>query len=1082
MENKKKEKGEFIKIRGGAEHNLKHIDLKIPRNKFVVLTGLSGSGKSSLAFDTIYAEGQRRYMESLSSYARQFLGQMEKPNVESIEGLSPAISIDQKSTNRNPRSTVGTVTEIYDYFRLLYARIGIPHCPKCGKEIKKQSVDQMVDTIMELPESTKIQLLAPVVRGKKGRHEKVLEQAKKAGYVRVLVDGNLYELSEEITLDKNIKHNIEIVVDRLVVREGIEKRLTDSIENVLNLAEGLMIVDVIGGEPMNFSMSFACPDCGISISEIEPRSFSFNNPFGACPVCAGLGYKMEFSPELMIPDGRLSINEGAISCMGWQSSCEKTSYSHAILDAMARDFGFSLDTPFDDLSDDAKDLIINGTRGHVMKVAYKGQRGEGVYDVAFEGLIKNMERRYRETGSEMIKAEYEEYMNITPCHECKGQRLKAESLAVTVCDKNIYEITSMSVRDLKVYLENMNLSERQQFIGSQVLKEIKARVGFLSDVGLEYLTLTRATGSLSGGEAQRIRLATQIGSGLVGVTYILDEPSIGLHQRDNDKLLATLKHLRDLGNSLIVVEHDEDTMFAADHIVDIGPGAGEHGGEVIAEGTAKEIMKNPKSITGAYLSGKMKVPVPKERRKPTGYLKVIGAKQNNLKDIDVDIPLGVMTCVTGVSGSGKSSLVNEILYKTLARKLNRAKTISGEHKEIQGIEQLDKVIDINLSAMLVGDFTDGLNILQAENNRLFAEVYSESKEDIEKQLEVSVNMCKAYFEGDSVGYNVYDKEGWKIADHDNFVGEQGDAITSYIADDGCGNLIERLGEYNSIEHCLEDNFPAEMPGVRDFSDGASHFFLMDNDVIMNIKHMNDPDMVHPYFSDDCAGSYIRGNCLLSECMESETYHEIKDRLGAFLADHMHVENATYCGDPVKIVSFPGIIDVTCRFTQEEFAELDPAKVLDGKFHNRYDLNLRETLECIEKNGIKINDILAYEYIDEDAGGRSGIATLEDKRLKDFYGDRLTNIDNQEIGVYLHEAVEKHVGYFDNDTFMYTFYDTAGRGGDCEVSYNGIEEVKASIADAKCYLGQHDDIDECLEANKNVLNRMEKSKGRGGNAR
>ena len=697
MENKKKEKGEFIKIRGGAEHNLKNIDLKIPRNKFVVLTGLSGSGKSSLAFDTIYAEGQRRYMESLSSYARQFLGQMEKPNVESIEGLSPAISIDQKSTNRNPRSTVGTVTEIYDYFRLLYARIGIPHCPKCGKEIKKQSVDQMVDTIMELPESTKIQLLAPVVRGKKGRHEKVLEQAKKAGYVRVLVDGNLYELSEEITLDKNIKHNIEIVVDRLVVREGIEKRLTDSIENVLALAEGLMIVDVIGGEPINFSMSFACPDCGISISEIEPRSFSFNNPFGACPVCAGLGYKMEFSPELMIPDRSLSINEGAISCMGWQSSCDSSSYSHAILEAMARDFKFSLDTPFDELSDDAKDLIINGTRGHVMKVSYKGQRGEGVYDIAFEGLIKNMERRYRETGSEMIKAEYEEYMNITPCHECKGQRLKAESLAVTVCDKNIFEITSMAVRDLKVYLENMNLTERQQFIGNQVLKEIKARVGFLSDVGLEYLTLTRATGSLSGGEAQRIRLATQIGSGLVGVTYILDEPSIGLHQRDNDKLLATLKHLRDLGNSLIVVEHDEDTMFAADHIVDIGPGAGEHGGEVIAEGTAKEIMKNPKSITGAYLSGKMKVPVPKERRKPTGYLKVIGAKQNNLKNIDVDIPLGVMTCVTGVSGSGKSSLVNEILYKTLARKLNRAKTISGDHKEIQGIEQLDKVIDIDQS-------------------------------------------------------------------------------------------------------------------------------------------------------------------------------------------------------------------------------------------------------------------------------------------------------------------------------------------------------------------------------------------------
>ena len=697
MENKKKEKGDFIKIRGGAEHNLKNVNLKIPRNKFVVLTGLSGSGKSSLAFDTIYAEGQRRYMESLSSYARQFLGQMEKPNVESIEGLSPAISIDQKSTNKNPRSTVGTVTEIYDYFRLLYARIGVPHCPKCGKEIKKQSVDQMVDMIMELEEGTKLQLLAPVVRGKKGRHEKVLEQAKKAGYVRVLVDGNLYELSEEIVLDKNIKHNIEIVVDRLVVREGMEKRLTDSIENVLSLADGLMIVDVIGGEPMNFSMSFACPDCGVSISEIEPRSFSFNNPFGACPVCAGLGYKMEFSPQLMIPDESLSINEGAISCMGWLSSSEKTSYSHAILEAMARDYNFSLDTPFDKLSDEARNLIINGTGDHKMKVFYKGQRGEGVYDVAFEGLIKNMERRYRETGSEMIKAEYEEYMNITPCHECKGQRLKAESLAVTVADKNIFETTSMAVRDLKIYLEEMKLSERQQFIGSQILKEIKARVGFLCDVGLEYLTLTRATGTLSGGEAQRIRLATQIGSGLVGVTYILDEPSIGLHQRDNDKLLGTLKHLRDLGNSLIVVEHDEDTMFAADHIVDIGPGAGEHGGEVIAEGTAEEIMKNPKSITGAYLSGRMKVPVPKERKQPTGYLKILGAKQNNLRNIDVDIPLGVMTCVTGVSGSGKSSLVNEILYKTLARKLNRAKTISGDHKEIQGIEQLDKVIDIDQS-------------------------------------------------------------------------------------------------------------------------------------------------------------------------------------------------------------------------------------------------------------------------------------------------------------------------------------------------------------------------------------------------
>ena len=692
-----KDKDGFIKIRGGAEHNLKHVNLDIPRNKFVVLTGLSGSGKSSLAFDTIYAEGQRRYMESLSSYARQFLGQMEKPNVDSIEGLSPAISIDQKSTNRNPRSTVGTVTEIYDYFRLLYARIGIPHCPKCGKEIKKQSVDQMVDSIMSLENGTKIQLLAPVVRGKKGRHEKVLEQAKKAGYVRVLVDGNLYELSEEITLDKNIKHNIEIVVDRLVVKEGMEKRLTDSIENVLSLAEGLMIVDVIGGEPINFSMSFACPDCGVSISEIEPRSFSFNNPFGACPVCAGLGYKMEFSPELMIPDRSLSINEGAISCMGWQSSCEKTSYTHAILEAMAKDFNFSLDTPFDKLGEEAKDLIINGTRGHVMKVHYKGQRGVGVYDVAFEGLIKNMERRYRETGSEMIKAEYEEYMNITPCHECKGQRLKADSLAVTVSDKNIFEITSMSVRELKVYLEEMNLSERQKYIGEQVIKEIKARVGFLNDVGLDYLTLTRATASLSGGEAQRIRLATQIGSGLVGVTYILDEPSIGLHQRDNDKLLGTLKHLRDLGNSLIVVEHDEDTMLAADYIVDIGPGAGEHGGEVIAEGTAKEIMKNPKSITGAYLSGKMKVPVPKERKKPTGYLKVLGATQNNLKNIDVDIPLGIMTCVTGVSGSGKSSLVNEILYKTLARKLNRAKTISGAHKDIKGIEQLDKVIDIDQS-------------------------------------------------------------------------------------------------------------------------------------------------------------------------------------------------------------------------------------------------------------------------------------------------------------------------------------------------------------------------------------------------
>ena len=692
-----KSKGEVIRIRGAAEHNLKSIDLEIPRNKFVVLTGLSGSGKSSLAFDTIYAEGQRRYMESLSSYARQFLGQMEKPNVESIEGLSPAISIDQKSTNRNPRSTVGTVTEIYDYFRLLYARIGIPHCPKCGREIKKQSVDQMVDTIMELPEGTKIQLLAPVVKGKKGRHEKVLEQAKKAGYVRVLVDGNMYELSEEITLDKNIKHNIEVVVDRLVIKPGMEKRLTDSIENVLHLADGLMIVDVVGGEPVNFSTSFACPDCGISISEVEPRSFSFNNPFGACPVCLGLGYKMEFSAELLIPDRSLSLNDGAISCMGWQSSSDKTSYTHAILEAMANDYKFSLDTPFEQLNEQVQDVIINGTGDHVLKVSYKGQRGEGVYDVVFEGLIRNMERRYRETGSDTIKAEYEEYMNITPCKECGGQRLKKESLAVTVADKNIYETTSMSVRDLQDYLNNMELTERQEFIGGQVLKEIRARVGFLVDVGLDYLTLTRATASLSGGEAQRIRLATQIGSGLVGVTYILDEPSIGLHQRDNDKLLGTLNHLRDLGNTLLVVEHDEDTMFAADYIVDIGPGAGEHGGEVIAVGTAKEIMKNPKSITGAYLSGKIKIPVPKERRKPTGYLKVIGAKQNNLKNIDVDIPLGIMTCVTGVSGSGKSSLVNEILYKTLAKKLNRAKTIPGEHKEILGVENLDKVIDIDQS-------------------------------------------------------------------------------------------------------------------------------------------------------------------------------------------------------------------------------------------------------------------------------------------------------------------------------------------------------------------------------------------------
>ena len=690
-------KDDFIKIRGGSEHNLKHIDLNIPRNKFVVLTGLSGSGKSSLAFDTIYAEGQRRYMESLSSYARMFLGQMEKPNVDSIEGLSPAISIDQKSTNRNPRSTVGTVTEIYDYFRLLYARIGIPHCPQCGKEIKKQSVDQMVDAIMELPERTKIQLLAPVVRGKKGRHEKVLEQAKKAGYVRVQVDGNLYELSEEITLDKNIKHNIEIVVDRLAVKEGMEKRLTDSIENVLHLADGLMIVDVIDGEPMNFSMSFACPDCGISIEEVEPRSFSFNNPFGACPACVGLGYKMEFSPELMMPNESLSFNEGVVSCMGWQSSSEKGSFTHATLEALAEAYNFSLDTPYEKLSDEVKDVFINGTGGRVLKVHYKGQRGEGVYDVPFEGLIRNMERRYRETSSELMKSEYEAYMNITPCKECEGQRLKKSSLAVTVADKNIHEITSMSVRDLHEYLETMKLTERQQFIGEQVLKEIKARVGFLVNVGLEYLTLTRATASLSGGEAQRIRLATQIGSGLVGVTYILDEPSIGLHQRDNDKLLGTLTHLRDLGNTLLVVEHDEDTMLAADHIVDIGPGAGEHGGEVVAEGTAEEIMKNPASITGAYLSGKMQIPVPKERKKPTGYLKVIGARHNNLKNIDVEIPLGIMTCVTGVSGSGKSSLVNEILYKSLAKKLNRARTIAGDHDRIEGVEQLDKVIDIDQS-------------------------------------------------------------------------------------------------------------------------------------------------------------------------------------------------------------------------------------------------------------------------------------------------------------------------------------------------------------------------------------------------
>lgn len=688
---------QYIKIRGANEHNLKNIDLDIPRNELVVLTGLSGSGKSSLAFDTIYAEGQRRYMESLSSYARQFLGQMEKPNVESIEGLSPAISIDQKSTNRNPRSTVGTVTEIYDYFRLLYARIGIPHCPKCGKEIKKQTVDQMVDQIMELPEGTKIQLLAPVVRGRKGRHEKLLEKAKKSGYVRVRIDGNLYELSEEISLDKNIKHNIEIIVDRLVVREGIQKRLTDSIESVLALAEGLLVVDVIGGEPLNFSQSFSCPDCGISIEEIEPRSFSFNNPFGACPVCFGLGYKMEFDVDLMIPDQSLSIDEGAIVVMGWQSCTDKGSYTRAILKALCKEYNFSLDTPFQDYPQEVKDILIHGTNGREVKVYNKGQRGEGIYDVAFEGIIKNVERRYRETGSETMKAEYESFMRITPCHECGGQRLKKSALAVAVGDKNIAEVTSLSIEKLQQFLEGLELTKTQELIGGQILKEIKARIGFLMDVGLDYLTLARATGSLSGGEAQRIRLATQIGSGLVGVAYILDEPSIGLHQRDNDKLLKTLKHLRDLGNSLIVVEHDEDTMLEADYIVDIGPGAGEHGGEVVAAGTAKEIMRNKKSVTGAYLSGRMQIPVPDVRKEPKGWLKVIGAAENNLKNIDVSFPVGVMTCVTGVSGSGKSSLVNEIVYKRLSKDLNRARTIPGKHKRIEGIEQFDKVIDIDQS-------------------------------------------------------------------------------------------------------------------------------------------------------------------------------------------------------------------------------------------------------------------------------------------------------------------------------------------------------------------------------------------------
>lgn len=687
---------DYIKIRGASEHNLKGIDIDIPRNEFVVLTGLSGSGKSSLAFDTIYAEGQRRYMESLSSYARQFLGQMEKPNVERIDGLSPAISIDQKSTNRNPRSTVGTVTEIYDYFRLLYARIGIPHCPNCGKEIKRQTIDQIVDQVMELPEGTKIQILAPVVRGRKGEHAKVFDRAKKSGYVRVRVDGNLYDLSEEIKLEKNIKHNIEIIVDRLVVKEGIERRLTDSVENVFALAEGLMILDIIGGEPVNFSQSFACPDCGISISEIEPRSFSFNNPFGACPECFGLGYKMEFDVDLMIPDRSVSLKDGAIAVLGWQSSGDTGSFTNAVLQALAREYKFSLETPFEELPEKVQDIIINGTDKQV-DVYYEGQRGKGVYPITFEGVIKNVERRYRETGSEWSKQEYESFMRITPCKECKGMRLKKDSLAVTICDKNIYEITSLSIAKLHEFIGEMKLTPTQELIGKRVLKEIRARVGFLMEVGLDYLSLSRATGSLSGGESQRIRLATQIGSGLVGVCYILDEPSIGLHQRDNDKLIAALKNLKDMGNTLLVVEHDEDTMLAADHIVDIGPGAGSHGGEVVAQGTAQEIMQVEESITGQYLSGKLTIPVPKMRRKPTGYLVVKGAEENNLKKIDVKIPTGIMTCVTGVSGSGKSSLVNEILYKHLARDLNRARCIPGKHKGIEGIEQLDKVIDIDQS-------------------------------------------------------------------------------------------------------------------------------------------------------------------------------------------------------------------------------------------------------------------------------------------------------------------------------------------------------------------------------------------------
>ena len=692
-----KDKKRFIRIRGANENNLKNLSVDIPRDQFVVLTGLSGSGKSSLAFDTIYAEGQRRYMESLSSYARQFLGQMEKPDVESIEGLPPAISIDQKSTNRNPRSTVGTVTEIYDYFRLLYARVGIPHCPKCGREIRKQTVDQMVDQIMTLPERQKIQLLAPVVRGRKGTHAKLLDQARRSGYVRVQIDGNLYELSEEIKLDKNIKHNIEIVVDRLIVKPGIEKRLSDSIETVLELADGLLVVDTMDGKILNFSQSFSCPDCGISIDEIEPRSFSFNNPFGACPQCLGLGYKMEFDVDLMIPDKKLSINEGTIAVLGWQSCTTQGSFSRAILDALAREYDFSLDTPFCEYPKKIQDILIHGTGGHSVKVYYKGQRGEGVYDVAFPGLIRNVEQRYRETGSETMKQEYESFMRITPCNACKGQRLKKESLAVTVADKNIYEVTNMSVEKLLAFLKDMKLSAQQELIGTQILKEIRARVGFLSEVGLEYLSLGRATGTLSGGEAQRIRLATQIGSGLVGVAYILDEPSIGLHQRDNDKLLGALMRLRDLGNSLIVVEHDEDTMRAADCVIDIGPGAGEHGGQLVAMGTAEDLMKNENSVTGAYLSGRLKIPVPEVRKEPTGFLHIKGAAENNLKHIDVDIPLGVMTCITGVSGSGKSSLVNEILYKRLARDLNRARVIPGKHDDILGIDQLDKVINIDQS-------------------------------------------------------------------------------------------------------------------------------------------------------------------------------------------------------------------------------------------------------------------------------------------------------------------------------------------------------------------------------------------------